>query len=74
MPVSVRRTAGVPHPASRAPGLISGGLVPAGWIGVSVGSGAAAAAVAERDALGTSARVAAWPPDGLAAALARRSI
>jgi hypothetical protein len=27
MPVSVRRTAGVPHPASRAPGLISGGLV-----------------------------------------------
>ena len=70
MPVPVRRTAGVPHPASPAPGLISGGVVPAGWIGVSVGSGAAAAAVAERDALGTSARVAAWPPDGLAAALA----
>jgi thiamine biosynthesis lipoprotein len=32
--------------------------------------GSDAAAVAERDALGTSARVAAWPPDGLAAALA----
>jgi FAD:protein FMN transferase len=70
MPVPVRRAAGVPHPASPAPGLISGGVVPAGWIGVSVGSGAAAAAVAERDALGTSARVAAWPLDGLAAALA----
>jgi thiamine biosynthesis lipoprotein len=66
MPASVRRTAGIPHPASPAPGLMSGGVVPAGWIGVRVG----AAAIAERDALGTSARVAAWPPCGLAAVLA----
>ena len=39
---------------------------PADWIGAHVG---AAAAAAERDALGTSVRVAAWPPDGLIAAL-----
>lgn len=38
------------------------------WTSVSVG--AAAAAVAERAALGTSARVAVWPPDGLGTALA----
>ncbi len=67
MPAPVRRAAGIPHPASPAPGLISGRVVPADWIGARVG---AAAAVAERDALGTSVRVAAWPPDGLAAALA----
>ena len=67
MPAPVRRAAGIPHAASPAPGLISGRVVPADWIGARVG---AAAAVAERDALGTSVRVAAWPPDGLAAALA----
>ncbi len=67
MPAPVRRAAGIPHAASPAPGLISGRVVPADWIGAHVG---AAAAVAERDALGTSVRVAAWPPDGLAAALA----
>ena len=53
MPAPVRRAAGIPHAASPAPGLISGRVVPADWIGAHVG---AAAAVAERDALGTSVR------------------
>ena len=44
--------------------------VRAGWIPVSLGAGGAAVAVAERAALGTSARVAVWPPDGLRSALA----
>ena len=42
--------------------------VGATWVPVSVGT--AAASVAERPALGTCARVAVWPPDGLGAALA----
>ena len=44
--------------------------VRAGWIPVSLGAGGAAVAVAERAALGTSVRVAVWPPDALGPALA----
>jgi len=67
MLASIRHAAGVPPPASPTPGLTSGGVIPAGWIAVRV---LAAAAVADRDALGTSARVAVWPAEGLAAVLA----
>ena len=65
MPVSVRRIAGIPHPAG--PGSVLGLLAGPAWTGVPLGSGAVA--VAERDALGTTARVAVWPPDELTATL-----
>jgi thiamine biosynthesis lipoprotein len=65
MPASVRRIAGVPHPAS--PGSVLDMLADPPWTGVPLGSGTVA--VAERDALGTTARVAVWPPDELPAAL-----
>ena len=44
------------------------GLHASGWAMIDIGT--AVAAVAERDALGTSARVAAWPPYNLARVLA----
>jgi len=65
-PVSVGRTADIPHPASLGPVL--GILAGPAWTGIPLGTGTVA--VAERDALGTTARVAVWPPADLAAALA----
>jgi thiamine biosynthesis lipoprotein len=65
MAVSVRRMAGIPHPAS--PGPVLGLLADPAWTGIPLGS--SGVAVAERDALGTTARVAAWPPHALTAAL-----
>jgi thiamine biosynthesis lipoprotein len=65
-PVSVRRTADIPHPASLGPVL--GILAGPAWTGIPLGTGTVA--VAERDALGTTARVAVWPPADLATALA----
>ena len=67
MPVSVRRTTDSPDPASPGPAPIGGNPIPPAWVRVSAGAGGVA--IAERAALGTSARVAAWPADGLAAAL-----
>ena len=69
-PVSVRRTAGIPHPAGLGPvlGPVLGLLADRAWTGIPLGAGTVA--VAERDALGTTARVAAWPPADLATALA----
>jgi FAD:protein FMN transferase len=66
MPVSVRRTAETPHPASLGP--VPGGPAGPAWTGIPLGTGTVA--VAERDALGTTARAAVWPPEDLAAALA----
>jgi FAD:protein FMN transferase len=65
MPVSVRRIAGVPQPAS--PGSVLDMLAGPAWTGVPLGSDVVAGA--ERDALGTTARVAVWPPGELTAAL-----
>jgi thiamine biosynthesis lipoprotein len=55
---------------ARLPGETRQAKVGPGPRWVRVDLGAAAVAVAERDALGTDARVAVWPPDGLTAALA----
>jgi FAD:protein FMN transferase len=65
-PVSVGRSTDIPHPASLGPVL----GIPASWAWAGIPLGTGTVAVAERDALGTTARVAVWPPADLAAALA----
>ena len=67
MPASLRRTMDSPDPAGPGPAPMGGDPIPPAWIRVGTGTGGVA--IAERAALGTSARVAAWPADGLAAAL-----
>ena len=63
MACSVRYTTDIPGLSSPAPGVTSNGPV---W----GRSGADGVAIAERAALGTNARVAAWPPEDLDLALA----
>jgi len=66
MAFSVRYTADIPRLTSPAPGVPGSGPAWGDWVRVD----AEGMAIAERAALGTTARVAAWPPEDLDLALA----